>query len=388
MSTPITSPAAAAPADASLGTGGAGDASSARRGSRGARLLRVGLGIGLALLAVTLPLSVADRFWLSVLTTAGVFTVGAVGLNLLTGYLGEASLGHAFFMGLGAYIGIWVGQELEAPLLVWLPAVLLGGALIGALTGPLALRLRGGHLLMVTLALVFLGQWVFTNWRDVTGGPSGRSVDLPLALGALDFSELTIGGTQYSATQGFAVLVWGLCVVAIVLVRNITRSRTGRAMRAIHDNELAASAAGVSLFRAKMGAFVVSSALAALAGALYAQQLRFLEPASFGLLLSIQFFVILIIGGTGSTAGPILGSFFIAAVPLLLQRLDDLPFVLSPTDEGFGFTAGELANFLFAALLVLFLLFEPRGLARIFARLTGLGTRLTRGRSRAWNGER
>lgn len=342
----------------------------------------------LALLAVTLPLSVGDRFWLSVITTAGVFALGAVGLNLLTGYLGGASLGHAFFMGVGAYVGIYVGESLGAPLPIWVAAVLAAGAVVGALSGPLALRLQGGHLLMVTLALVFLGQWVFTNWRDVTGGPSGRSVDLPLAIGSLDFSELTIGGTRYTSAQGFAVLVWLTCVLATLVVWNIARSRTGRAMRAIHDNELAASAAGVSLFRAKMGAFIVSSALAALCGAFYAQQLRFLEPHAFGLLLSIQFVVILIIGGSGTTAGPIIGGLFVAAVPLFLQRQEGLPFILGPNESGAGLTAGEFSNLAFAALLVLFLLFEPGGIARILARLGRFMARLTRRRPRAQIGER
>jgi branched-chain amino acid transport system permease protein len=368
-----------------------GRADAGRTSRRTWRPLRIARLVGvlvLVLLLVTLPLSVGDRFWLSVLATSGVYTLGAVGLNLLTGYLGEASLGHAFFMGVGAYVGIYVGDTLGAPLLVWMVAVLAAGALVGAISGPLALRLRGGHLLMVTLALVFVGQWIFTNWRDVTGGPSGRSVDLPLAIGSVDFGALTIGGTQFTANQGFAVLVWLCCVVAIVLVRNVARSRTGRAMRAIHDNELAASAAGVSLLRAKMGAFIFSSALAALCGAFYAQQLRYLEPAAFGLLLSIQFVVILIIGGSGSTAGPVIGGLFVGAVPLLLQRQTDLPFILGPTEGGFGLTPGEFSNFAFAALLVLFLLLEPGGITRILARLGRFGARLTHRRPRAQIGER
>src|SRR5215213_8487450 len=188
-----TATSAPTPRSSARLTGTTGDAA-AVRGSRWARRpVRVVLLVGmfvLAALLVTLPLSVGDRFWLSILTTAGVFTLGAVGLNLLTGYLGEASLGHAFFMGVGAYVGIYVGETLGGPLLLWMAAVLLAGALTGAISGPLALRLRGGHLLVVTLALVFVGQWIFANWRDVTGGPSGRSVNLPLAIGSVDFGAL------------------------------------------------------------------------------------------------------------------------------------------------------------------------------------------------------
>lgn len=337
--------------------------------------------------AIAVPLSVGDRFLVTVILTAGVFTLAAVGLNLLSGYLGEASLGHAFFMGIGAYVGIWAGETLGLPLLAWIPVVLIAGAAVGALTGPLALRLRGGHLLIVSIGLVFIGQWIFTNARDLTGGPNGRPVNLPLAIGPIDFGDLVIGGTRYTAVQSLAVLVWIVCVIAIVVVRNIARSRTGRAMRAIRDNELAASASGVSLFRAKMGAFIVSSAIAALAGAFFAQQLRYLEPTSFSLLLSIQIAVVLIIGGSGSTAGPVIGAFFFALTPLLLQRLEWLPFVLSPNEEGFGLTAGELSNFIFAVLLVLILLFEPEGIVRLLARLWNKITAAIKRRTRAKIGE-
>lgn len=344
-------------------------------------------GIALVLVLVTLPLSIGDRFWLSIITSAGVLAVGAIGLNLVTGYLGEASLGHAFFMGVGAYAGILIGENLEAPLLLWMLGVLAAGAVAGAVAGPLALRVRGGTLLMVTLALVYIGQWAFMNLRDLTGGPSGRSVDLPLAVGPADFAALNIGGTEFTQSQGFAVLVWTVAALANVVVRNIAKSRTGRAMRAIHDNPLAASAAGVSLFRAKLGGFVVSSSLAALAGALYAQQLGYLEPAEFGLMLSIEFFVILYIGGAGTTVGPILGALFVGAIPHLLEKLDGLPFVLEATDPGVGFTASELSSLIFAVLFLVFIVVEPGGLARAISHVGRLGARTPLRRHSAEIGE-
>lgn len=352
----------------------------------GGRLGAVAI-VALALALVTLPLSINDRFWLTILTTAGIFTLGAVSLNLVTGYLGEASLGHAFFMGLGAYGGLWFADHVDAGLLGWAVFVLTVGALAGALTGPLALRMKGGHFLIVTLALVFLGQWIFTNWREGTGGPSGRPVNLPLDVGPVDFASLSLAGTTYSSAQGFAVLVGLMCLVAITIVRNIARSRTGRAMRAIHGNELAASSIGVSLARTKMGAFIVSSAIAALCGALYAQQLRYVEPAVFDLHLSMQFAVVLIIGGAGSTLGPLVGGLFVAAVPQLLQRLEGLPLVLAPVEDGLGMTSSQWSGLVYAVLLVAFLIYEPRGIARMLANFGSRCARVVSGRNRVRNGE-
>src|SRR4051794_5521361 len=140
--TPPPTSRSAAPLPKPVGRADAGRTS--RRTWRPLRIARLVGVLVLVLLLVTLPLSVGDRFWLSVLATSGVYTLGAVGLNLLTGYLGEASLGHAFFMGVGAYVGIYVGDTLGAPLLIWMVAVLAAGALVGAISGPLALRLRGG----------------------------------------------------------------------------------------------------------------------------------------------------------------------------------------------------------------------------------------------------
>ena len=130
----------------------------------------------LVLLWLLTPMFLTDPFWLSVLNYAGIAAIGAIGLNLLTGYTGQVSLGHAFFIGAGAYVAAAVGGDLGLPLVLWLPAAAIFGALVGALIGPFALRLRGNYLAIVTLGLVFIGEYLFRNLRDLTGGNSGTTI--------------------------------------------------------------------------------------------------------------------------------------------------------------------------------------------------------------------
>jgi branched-chain amino acid transport system permease protein len=223
----------------------------------------------LAVLWLLTPMLLTDPFWLSVLNYAGIAAIGAIGLNLLTGYTGQVSLGHAFFIGAGAYVAAAVGGELGLPLVLWLPAAALLGAAVGALVGPFALRLRGNYLAIVTLGLVFLGEHLFRNLESVTGGNSGTSVSAPATLGPLDFNALVLLGDEFLREQGWFWLVWGLVAVCALLVKNVVRTRPGRALQAIRDRDVAAEVVGVELGRYKVAAFAASSALAALGGATY-----------------------------------------------------------------------------------------------------------------------
>lgn len=330
-----------------------------------------------AVVALTLPFMVSDNFWLAILTTAGVLALGAVGLNLVSGYLGEASLAQAFFLAVGCYAGAAAGMKAELPMLGWVGVVLVVGAAVGMLSAPLALRLSGPHLIVITLGLVFLGQYLFSNWRDLTGGPGGMPFELPMQVGGIDFSALEFGGYLYSSAQGLAFLAWVLVALAMLWVNNIATSRRGREMMALRDNPLAAQVAGVSAWRTKVGAFAVSGALAALAGALYAQQISYVEPAVFDLTLSIEFVVILVVGGNATAFGPVLGGAFVALVPAVLSRyLGDLPFVLQPNEDGLGLTVAQLSALVYALLLVLFLLFEPRGMNALITKGVGAFRRI------------
>ncbi len=325
--------------------------------------------LGLAALAVLFPVLVTDDFWLSVLVYSGIYALGAIGLNLLSGYTGQVSLGHAFFMACGAYTALLLGTKQELPLLVWLPAAAIVGGLVGAVVGPFALRLRGNYLAVISLGLVFLGRHVFENWESLTGGPGGTSFAGSVSIGPLDFNGLELAGRTYTRNQSFFWLTWALVAVALVLAKNIVRSRPGRAMQAVRDRDVAAQVIGVSLGRYKVGAFVVSSALAAVAGALFGAYQQFIAPDSFDLFLSIQFVFMIIVGGIGTLFGSVIGALFAAAIPAVVSEYSaGIPFIEQQAGGG-GVTVFQLNRILFGVLIIFFLVIEPRGLAAVWLRV-------------------
>lgn len=329
--------------------------------------------------AVALPLLLSSSFWISVLTFAGISAIAAIGLNLLTGYAGELSLGHAFFVGVGAYTAVFFGSKHGQPLLVWLVAVAAVGAVAGALLAPVALRIRGVYFVVVTIGLVFFGIYLFNNWNSLTGGPGGTAAVVPLSIGRLDFSGLEIGGHTFSRQQSQTVLIWLVVSLALLVVKNISRSRAGRAMQATRDNDLAAEVVGISLFRVKAGAFIVSSVLAALAGGLLAAVIEYVEPDQFNLELSLSYLSILIVGGVASTFGPVLGALVVGALPELLSRFgSSVPLVKSNTDfsGGWGLSIAQFTVFSYGILLVIFLLLEPRGLVVLLQRIFGSAAKI------------
>jgi branched-chain amino acid transport system permease protein len=314
--------------------------------------------VSLAALWLLLPQWSSDS-QLSILSYAGVAAIGAIGLNLLTGYAGQLSLGHAFSFAVGAYTTRWLGTDHGLPILVWLPAAALVGAAAGALVGPVALRVRGHYLAVVTLGLVFVGQYVFTQWRSLTGGTSGTSITG--AIPAFDTPTFTLGGSVYSRDQGLFWLIWAVAGIAALLARNLVRSRPGRALQAVRDRDLAAEALGVSLPRYKIGAFVVASAYAAVAGALYGVLQVAVQPSDFGLQLSVQYIAMILIGGLGSIGGAVVGAVLLGSLPPLIQNFTQthtVPVV----------PVASLNTMIFGALIILFVLLAPRGLAAWFAR--------------------
>jgi branched-chain amino acid transport system permease protein len=336
--------------------------------SRPARIAIVALLIA----GVAFPLSVKSDFWLSVADYAGIAAVAAIGLNLLTGYAGQVSLGHAFFIGAGAYSCVYFGSQHHLPMLVWLLAAAVVGGSIGALVGPFALRLRGNYLAVVSLGLVFLGLHVFRNWTSLTGGPGGTNVTAPLKLGPVDFGHLRLGGYEYSRSQGMFLVIWALVAVCALLAKNIARTRPGRALQAARDRDVAAEVLGISLARTKIGVFIVSSAMAAVAGALFASYQQFVEPGGWSLFLSIQYIAIIIVGGIGTVFGAVLGALFIGGVPQIVDRFSaSIPFVAHTAGGGSGFhlTVFQLNQVIYGAVIVFFLVLEPHGLAAVWLRL-------------------
>jgi branched-chain amino acid transport system permease protein len=329
--------------------------------------------IALCVLWLAVPGQLDDA-WLGILNSVAVLAIGGIGLNLLTGYTGQVSLGHAFFMAVGGFAAAYLGRS-GFPLLGWLVlAAILGGG-IGALIGPVALRLHGNYLAIVTIGLLFLGEHVLSHWTSISGGTRGTGAKAGLSIGPLDFEKLNVFGMAYTKAQGRFWLLWLLVALCALVAKNITRSRPGRAMQAVRDRDIAAEVIGISLVRYKLGAFALSSGLAALAGALYAVTvLQFITPEQFGgtagLVLSIQFVAVIIIGGMGTIHGSILGAFVVGGLPLLIQKYSSqLPLLKQGTSDSGLITVASFNNALFGVLVIVFLLAEPLGLAGVWMRV-------------------
>ena len=320
---------------------------------------------GLAVLAVALPFGLSAA-QLTTATFVLIAAIGATGLNVLTGYAGQISLGHAAFLGVGAYTGAVLGADHGVSAFVWIPAAGIAAALLGALLGPIALRLRGLYLAIVTLGLVFIAEHVFFNAAGLTGGPEGRAFPA-VQLGAFDFSPgqvLHLGAVRIDSSGLYYFLALILLVAATVFTWNVRRSRAGRAMVALREREAPAAVMGVDVGRVKVTAFVVSSFLAGISGALYGSYLSFAQPGQWSLLMSIQFIAAVIVGGLGTTAGPLLGCAVVFALPSLLK---ELPFL--PAEGSGGLSAGDLTSITYGLLIVAFLTLQPRGIVGIADRL-------------------
>ncbi len=336
------------------------------------RRYRAGTAL-LVLLLCALPFYL-DAFWLRIGLFSMAAAVGAVGLGLLSGTAGQLSLGHAFFLAVGAYGYVWLAGEPGPglpPVLALVLAVLLAGA-AGGLFSPVAGRVRGIYLGVATLALVFLGHHVLLTADSVTGGFNGRSVP-PLELGGFTFTgtdpEMTVLGVPFGAEERLWYLGLALFALTWFTARGLLRGRPGRALVALRDSETAAAVMGVHIARYRSAAFVVSSMYAGLAGVMLALAFRRVVPDYFALALSVDYLAMIVIGGLGSVAGATAGAVFVTALPLLMTRYaDQLPLVAAPgtTDGVVGPT--EAARYLYGAAIVLILLFAPDGLHGLLRR--------------------
>jgi branched-chain amino acid transport system permease protein len=358
-------------------TGSPGAAGAARRPRP--PLGKILLYLALLLVLLALPLYV-EEFWLR--TGFAVFgaIVGAIGLNLLVGTTGQLSLAHAFFLAVGAVSYVYVSGESGGvatqvsglglpPLVGMLVGVLLAG-LAGLLFSPIAARLRGIYLGVASLGLVFIGEHVLNSWTSVTGGFNGRSAP-DFSLFGFSFGNddplLFVLGVQFREPERLWYLGLAIAVAAYVFAKNLLRSRPGRALQTLRDSEVAASVMGVNVQRYKARVFLVSSMYAGMSGVLLALSIGSIAPESFGLLLSIQFLAMIVLGGLGSVGGAALGAVFVTALPLVFQRYAEAIPLVSQAGQG-GLAAGEAARFLYGAAIVLVILFEPAGLAGLASR--------------------
>jgi len=291
----------------------------------------------------------ASKYMISVMIEVGIAIIACHGLNLLTGFTGQISLGQAAFMGVGAYTcSILVGTA-GVPFIVALPAAGVMAAMVGMVFGIPSLRLRGLYLAMATIAAQFIIEFVIRRWDTLTGGVAGMYVD-----------PGTLGPFQFNNHIDLYYLTFILTVASTLVTKNIIRSRSGRAFVAIRDRYLAAEVIGVHVFKYRLLSFAVSSFFAGIAGALLAQYLEVITHESFTILQSIDYLAMCIIGGLGHIMGAIFGVGFW----FILERiLEVITTTLNSTFPDHITWFVSIREIVFGLVIVLFLIFEPDGLA-------------------------
>jgi branched-chain amino acid transport system permease protein len=342
------------------------------------------LTIALILVGLSMPMWLSDS-WLTILARGSAFAIGAIGLMLLTGYAGQISLGHAFFAAIGFYAAAVIGGDPEDPrrwglgiteIVVWLPAAGLAAAAVGVVVAPLATRLRGLYLAIVTLGLVFVGERFFEHWRALTGGAGTGRPPAPVTVFGYrldrDSSQVVgLGPVEFGPFTRQQQLFWLMAVLLVVFAlaaRNLARSDVGRAFTAIRDRDIAAAVIGVNLFKQKTVAFAISSFYAGCFGALFYTTFLNVNPLQFNLLLSVLFLIMVLVGGVGTISGAIAGAFLIAVLPRFTQWLASwVPFI-SGDPQGVP-NADHVQYLLYGLLIIGFLMFEPRGLFGIWFRI-------------------
>lgn len=337
------------------------------------RLLRLALVASALLVLAALPLYL-DAQMLKIGSWSMAAAVGAIGLTLLVGTAGQLSLAHAFFAAVGAYgYAFLAAPEAGAG---WPPALAaLGGIALAALAGllfsPVAARVRGLYLGVASLGLVFIGQHLLKNLTAVTGGVNGRSVTpfevFGFQLTGSDPAFSVLGVPFGGQERMWYLALFSLCV-AILLANGIIRRRPGRAFTMVRDNPAAASALGINVQHYRASAFVISSAFAGGAGVLTGLAYGYVTPQNFGLMLSINFLAMVLIGGLGSVGGAVLGAVIVTAMPLLLASYAAGSGLLAAGGSG-GYDAATVSSIVFGALVVVLIILEPGGLARLGQRL-------------------
>src|SRR6266478_1894754 len=320
----------------------------------------IALLVGLLVLPKLVPAYLVD------ISLVLIYGLCGLSLMVLAGYTGLVSLGHAAFLGIGAYTHVYAVHDLGLPWVVGVALACVVTAAVGVLVGLPALRMTGVYLSIATLAFALIIQEVLTRWERVTGGLKGKPVEKPIVFGVY------LGGDG-----AFYFLCLAFLIAGLWLTGNLLRAPTGRAWVAIRDSEIAAQSMGVHLARYKTTAFAYSAALMGAAGALFAHKIGFLAPDIFSVLLSIQFLLMVVVGGLGSLHGAFFGAVFVAMLPVAISQARDLiPAWASALVGPFGKDAGAAAFLavdqfvkkpglepgLFGLILVLFILFEPLGI--------------------------
>ncbi|MDZ4359565.1 MAG: branched-chain amino acid ABC transporter permease [Variovorax sp.] len=283
------------------------------------------------------------EYWLAQLSFVFIYAIVAVGLMLLAGFTGQFSIGHAAFMGIGAYAEAYLAAR-GWPLAASLACAMALAAVAGVVVGLPALRVKGMYLAIATLSFGFIVEEALARWESVTGGNAGKSVPAPQVFGyALD------------STESFYFLCLVCVVGSTLVVLNLLRAPTGRAFVAIRDSEVSAQSMGIQLARYKSLSFAISAALAGLGGALYGHKMQFISPEQFSLVQSIDLVLMVVIGGLGSIHGAFFGAIFLIGMPQLISLGKDyLPAAIGQ--------ATGLQSVVYGVVLIAFVMLEPMGL--------------------------
>ncbi|HET9539512.1 MAG TPA: branched-chain amino acid ABC transporter permease [Candidatus Limnocylindria bacterium] len=294
-------------------------------------------GAALAALALlTLPFWLTSPYYLHVVIMAGIFTILALSLNLLLGYTGQLSLGHAAFFGIGAYTSALLALKLEWPFWIGLPAAALAAGLAGWAIGRLALKVRGAYFVLVTISFAGVISLVSVNWMELTNGPLG--------LPGVPAPELA--GLSFRTKSAYYYLVLLAAAVAYLVCHRLVHSRLGRAFLALRENEALAESVGVDPVRTLVLAAVVSAAMAGVAGSLYAHYTRFVSPEVFLFSYTVTMVIMVVAGGKGTLLGPVIGALLFTVLPEALREA----------------MAWQWQMLAYGVLLVVLVYFLPRGI--------------------------
>lgn len=289
-----------------------------------------------AVIILLTGLFIENAYYLQVLTFIGINTLLALGLNMLMGYAGQISLGHAAFYGIGAYGTAIMTVHWHLSPWMALPAAIMAAMGVAYIVGIPTLKLSGYYLGMGTLGFGMIVTILFREWSSVTGGASGF-VGIPM---------LAVGPVSFSSSRSYFFLVWGFVLLNFLICHRIIESRIGRALRAIHDGEKAAAAVGVDTRKLKLQVFVLSAAISALAGFLYAHMVFFISPETFSFISSIRMVTMVVIGGMASIWGSLLGASLLTLLPEWLHAFSEFEMIV------------------YGLILMIVMIFLPRGLTR------------------------
>jgi branched-chain amino acid transport system permease protein len=299
-------------------------------------------------LLFTMPLYSSDRI-LTILTIMGITIISVLGLNILTGYCGQISIGHAGFMAVGGYVSAILTAKLGWSFWAALPCAGLGAGIVGIIFGLPSLKIKGFYLIMATVAAQFIIIWLILQFREVTGGTDGLSVPRP-----------EIAGFVIKSKGSYFILVMIIACLATYFAKNLVRTRVGRAFIAIRDNELAAEVMGVNLWAYKLTAFFIGCVFAGVSGALLVHYYAYASTDYFPFMNSVWYLGMLIVGGMGSTIGVIFGVVSLKLLDEAVTIFGPMLAAIFPAIEAQA--AASLGLIMRGLVIILFLIFEPRGL--------------------------